>query len=227
MISVQKLSKHFGGVFAVRDCSFTVQENAITSVIGPNGAGKTTLFNLVCGILKPDNGRIFLRGTEITSLPVHRIARCGISRTFQQARLFRNMTVRDNLLLARKCSDAELKRVLKKVYFPLGLDTLASDLSYGQMRLLEIARALLKPHALLMLDEPTAGVNPKVRQELKRILLDLKGAGATILLIEHDMEFVMSISDEVVVMAEGSVLTRGTPGEVQSDKRVLEAYLGK
>ncbi len=227
MISVQRLDKHFGGVYAVHNCTFTVKDNTITSIIGPNGAGKTTLFNLVCGISKPDGGRILLNGKDVTGLPIHQIARLGISRTFQQARLFKNMSVKDNLLLAKPSSDAELKEVLKKVHFPLDISTRASDLSYGQTRLVEIARALLKPHKLLMLDEPTAGVNPKVRQELKEILLKLKEEGNTIVLIEHDMEFVMSISDEVIVMAEGTVLTRGTPKEVQADKRVLEAYLGK
>ncbi len=227
MISVQKLDKHFGGVYAVHNCTFTVKENTITSIIGPNGAGKTTLFNLVCGISKPDGGRILLKGKDITGLPTHMIARLGISRTFQQARLFKNMSVKDNLLIARPAKEEELKEVLKKVHFPLDMNVRGSDLSYGQMRLVEIARALLKPHKLLMLDEPTAGVNPKVRQELKKILLDLKKDGDTIVLIEHDMEFVMSISDEVIVMTEGSVLTRGTPKQVQADKRVLEAYLGK
>ncbi len=227
MISVQKLDKHFGGVYAVHNCTFTVKENTITSIIGPNGAGKTTLFNLVCGISKPDGGRILLKGKDVTGLPTHLIARLGISRTFQQARLFKNMSVKDNLLIARPAKEEELKEVLKKVHFPLDTGVRGSDLSYGQMRLVEIARALLKPHKLLMLDEPTAGVNPKVRQELKQILLDLKKDGDTIVLIEHDMEFVMSISDEVIVMTEGSVLTRGTPKQVQADKRVLEAYLGK
>jgi len=227
VISVQKLDKHFGGVYAVHNCTFTVKDNSITSIIGPNGAGKTTLFNLVCGISKPDAGKIFLRGTEITGLATYQIARLGISRTFQQAKLFKNMSVKENLLIARPASDAELKEVLKKVHFPLDMNTKASELSYGQTRLVEIARALLKPHKLLMLDEPTAGVNPKVRQELKQILFELKKAGHTILIIEHDMEFVMSISDEVIVMTQGSVLTRGTPKEVQADKRVLEAYLGK
>ncbi len=227
MISVQKLDKHFGGVYAVHNCTFTVEEGTITSIIGPNGAGKTTLFNLVCGISKPDGGRILLRGKDITGLPTHIIARLGISRTFQQARLFKNMSVKDNLLLAKPSSDAEIKEILKKVHFPLDINTRASELSYGQTRLVEIARALLKPHKLLMLDEPTAGVNPKVRLELKEILLKLKKEGNTIVLIEHDMEFVMSISDEVIVMAEGTLLTRGSPKEVQKDKRVLEAYLGK
>ena len=228
MISVQKLDKHFGGVYAVHNCTFTVKDNIITRIIGPNGAGKTTLFNLVCGIIKPDAGEVLLKGKDITGLPTHLIARMGISRTFQQARLFKNLSVRDNLLLAKpSASEVEMKAVLKKVHFPLDMKTRASDLSYGQTRLVEIARALLKPHTVLMLDEPTAGVNPEVRQELKRILFDLKKEGDTILLIEHDMEFVMSISDDVIVMAEGSVLTRGTPKKVQSDKRVLEAYLGK
>jgi branched-chain amino acid transport system ATP-binding protein len=228
MISVQKLDKHFGGVYAVHNCSFTVQDNTITSIIGPNGAGKTTLFNLVCGISRPDGGKVLLKGRDITGLPTHLIARLGISRTFQQARLFKNMTVKDNLLLAKPSArDSELREVLKKVRFPLDMGVRGSELSYGQTRLVEIARALIKPHKLLMLDEPTAGVNPKVRQELKEILFNLKKDGNTIVLIEHDMEFVMSMSDEVIVMAEGSVLTRGTPKEVQSDKRVLEAYLGK
>ena len=227
MISVQKLDKHFGGVYAVHNCTFTVKDNTITSIIGPNGAGKTTLFNLICGIIKPDAGEIFLKGRDISHLPTFKIARSGISRTFQQSRLFKNMTVKDNLLLAKPSTDSEIKEVLKKVHFPLDMNTKASELSYGQMRLVEIARALLKPHTLLMLDEPTAGVNPKVRQELKQILLNLKKEGNTILLIEHDMEFVMSISDDVIVMTEGTVLTRGTPKQVQADKRVLEAYLGK
>jgi len=227
MISVQNLDKHFGGVYAVRNCTFTVKEGAITSIIGPNGAGKTTLFNLVCGLIKSDAGKILFKGRDITRLPTHLISRVGISRTFQQARLFKNMTVKENLQLAKKSDDDEIKAILKKVHFPLDMNTRASDLSYGQMRLVEMARALIKPHSMLMLDEPTAGVNPKVRQELKQILLKLKKEGNTILLIEHDMEFVMSISDEVIVMVGGTVLTRGTPKKVQADKRVLEAYLGK
>jgi len=227
MISVSNLNKHFGGVYAVRNCSFEVTEGTITSIIGPNGAGKTTAFNLICGLIKSDAGEINFGTKRITNLSPHLVARAGISRTFQQARLFKNMTVEENLQLAKKSTDKEIDDVLKKVHFPLEKTRRASDLSYGQMRLVEIARALLKPHKMLMLDEPTAGVNPKVRQELKQILLKLRKEGNTILLIEHDMEFVMSISDEVIVMAEGTVLTKGTPKKVQKDKRVLEAYLGK
>ena len=227
MITVKDVCKSFGGVFAVNHCSMKIKEGIITSIIGPNGAGKTTLFNLICGVIPLDKGEVFLNETDLTSRRVHNIARSGISRTFQHAKLFKNLTVKQNLLLAKDCSDREMKNVLKKVHFDRDISTLASELSYGQMRLVEIARALLFPHNILMLDEPTAGVNPKVRQELKVILRDLKKAGNTVVLIEHDMEFVMSVSDEVIVMAEGSVLARGSPSKVQKDKRVLEAYLGK
>lgn len=227
MIKVKNIYKNFGGVYAVNNCSLEVKQGKITSIIGPNGAGKTTLFNIICGIIKPDKGNIFLGQKNITNLAVHKIANLGISRTFQQAKLFKNLSVKDNLLLAKSCNETELKSILQKVHFPRPTTTLAGELSYGQTRLVEIARALLKPHTLLMLDEPTAGVNPKIRQELKQILLDLKKDGKTVLLIEHDMEFVMDLSDEVIVMAEGKVLMKGTPKQVQKDKKVLEVYLGR
>jgi branched-chain amino acid transport system ATP-binding protein len=227
ILRVYNLDKHFGGVYAVHNCSFGVREGTITSIIGPNGAGKTTLFNLITGILKPDKGSVWFKKHSITGIPSHLVARAGISRTFQQAKVFKNMTVRDNLLLAKPASDQELKRVLDLVHYARDLDTAAGELSYGNQRLVEIARALLLPHQLLMLDEPTAGVNPKVREELKHILKDLRKQGSTIVLIEHDMDFVMSISDEVIVLNEGTVLTSGTPAQVRKNPKVLEAYLGK
>lgn len=227
ILRVYNLDKHFGGVYAVHNCTLGVREGTITSIIGPNGAGKTTLFNLITGILKPDKGSVWFKKNNITGLSSHLIARAGVSRTFQQAKVFKNMTVRDNLRLASPVSDAELKKVLDMVRYARELDTLAGELSYGNQRLVEIARALLLPHSLLMLDEPTAGVNPKVRQELKQILKDIKKQGKTIVLIEHDMDFVMSISDEVIVLNEGTVLTSGTPAQVRKNPKVLEAYLGK
>ena len=166
-------------------------------------------------------------GKNIGRLKPYLIAKSGISRTFQLTKVFRNLSIRDNLLIAKKTSDSEMNEVLKMVYLDKPLDTIASDLSYGQQRLLEIARALLMPHSLLMLDEPTAGVNPAIRNELKIILKNLRKKGKTVLLIEHDMDFVMGISDRVIVMSEGSVLMEGTPKEVVKDKKVLEAYLGK
>jgi branched-chain amino acid transport system ATP-binding protein len=227
MLSVKNLSRRFGGVLAADRCSFDIEEGKITSLIGPNGAGKTTVFNMISGITCPDSGKISLGNKNICGISAYKIARLGISRTFQQAKVFRNMTVRDNLLLAKKCSDEEMKKTLSQVHFHLGIDTIASELSYGQQRLLEIARALIMPHNLLMLDEPTAGVNPKVRQELREILKKLRKSGSTILLIEHDMDFVMDISDHVIVLNRGKVLKEGKPKDVVKDKKVLEAYLGK
>ncbi len=227
IMRVNNLDKHFGGVYAVHKCSFGIEEGTITSIIGPNGAGKTTLFNLITGILKPDKGNVSFKNKNITGLRPYEIARTGISRTFQLAKVFKNMTARDNLLIAKQASDTELKRTLDQVHYQRELDTISGELSYGNQRLLELARALLLPHDLLMLDEPTAGVNPKVRQELKNILKELKKQGKTIVLIEHDMDFVMSISDKVIVLDQGTVLTSGTPAKVRKNKKVLEAYLGK
>ena len=227
MLSLKNISKSFGGVKAVNRCTFECKENKITSLIGPNGAGKTTVFNIISGLTSPDAGAIKLKNKNIAGLPAHRIAKSGISRTFQLTKVFRNLSVRDNMLIAKKISDDEIQKILKSVYFDKPLDTLARELSYGQQRLLEIARALLMPHSLLMLDEPTAGVNPHIRQELKAILRKLRNEGKTILLIEHDMEFVMDISDNVIVLAEGKVLREGKPKEIMKDKKVLEAYLGK
>lgn len=227
MLELKSISKSFGGIKAVDRCSFEVEENTITSLIGPNGAGKTTAFNIVSGLTKPDAGTIKLLSKDITNMQAYKIAQTGISRTFQLTKVFRNMTIKDNLLIAKNTNEAEMKKVIESVYLHKSLDTIASELSYGQQRLLELARALLKPHFLLMLDEPTAGVNPKIRQELKLILKNLKNEGKTVLLIEHDMEFVMDISDTVIVLNEGRVLKIGKPKDIVKDKRVLEAYLGK
>ena len=227
MLSLKNVSKNFGGVKAVERCSFEVQENTITSLIGPNGAGKTTVFNITSGLTKPDSGTIKLLGKNITGMPAYKIAQSGISRTFQITKVFKNLTIRDNLLIAKRTNDTEMNRVLESVYLNKPLDTIASELSYGQQRLLELARALSMPHNLLLLDEPTAGVNPQIRQELKSILRNLRKEGKTILLIEHDMDFVMDISNTVIVLNEGRVLKTGKPKEIVKDKKVLEAYLGK
>lgn len=227
MLSLKNISKSFGGVKAVDRCTFEVKENTITSLIGPNGAGKTTVFNIISGLTHPDSGTIRLGGKNITGLPAYKVAKSGISRTFQLTKVFRNLSIKDNLLIAKKTDEHEMKKILDSVYLSKPIDTIARELSYGQQRLLEIARALLMPHSLLMLDEPTAGVNPQIRQELKTILRNLRNEGKTVLLIEHDMEFVMDISDNVIVLAEGKVLREGKPKEIMKDKKVLEAYLGK
>ena len=227
MLSLKNVSKSFGGVKAVNRCTFEVREETITSLIGPNGAGKTTVFNIISGLTRPDAGTIKLLNKNITKLQAYKIAQAGISRTFQLTKVFRNMSIKDNLLIAKNTDEEEMKKTLESVYLYKPPDAITSELSYGQQRLLEIARALLMPHSLLMLDEPTAGVNPKIRQELKSILGGLRKKGKTILLIEHDMEFVMDISDSVIVLNEGKVLKIGNPKEIVKDKKVLEAYLGK
>ena len=227
MLMLKNISKSFGGVKAADRCTFDVNAGTITSLIGPNGAGKTTVFNIISGLTKPDSGEVKLLGKNITGMPAYKIARAGISRTFQISKVFRNLSIKDNLLVAKKTNEEEMKKILGSVFLNKPINTVASELSYGQQRLLEIGRALLMPHSLLMLDEPTAGVNPKVRQELKTILKKLRKEGKTILLIEHDMEFVMGISDNVIVLNEGRVLREGKPKEIIKDKKVLEAYLGK
>ena len=227
MLQLKNISKRFGGVKAVDRCSFEVKENTITSLIGPNGAGKTTVFNIISGLTKADAGTIRLSGKNVSNAPAYKIAQSGISRTFQLTKIFRNLTIKDNLLIAKKTDEKEMHEALKSVYLEKPLNTVASGLSYGQQRLLEMARALLMPHELLMLDEPTAGVNPKVRHELKSILKKLKKEGKTVLLIEHDMQFVMDISDEIIVLNEGRVLKIGKPKDIMKNKKVLEAYLGK
>ncbi len=164
---------------------------------------------------------------DITRLSVSRIALSGMSRTFQQARLFRYLTIRENLLLAKRANDEEMKSLLASFHCYKTLDTVVSELSYGQQRIIELARALLFPHKLLMLDEPTAGLNQRARHELKLVLRRLRKEKKTVLLIEHDMDFVMDMSDEIIVMAEGRVLRKGRPAKIRNDPKVLEVYLGK
>ncbi len=244
MLRVSNLSKSFGGVQAVDDCSFNVEPRTITALIGPNGAGKTTLFNLVCGLLEADEGTIELGTTDLTGLPSWKRSRAGISRTFQLSRLFKNLSVEDNLLLALRTDDdcffrmlwrgesdhaGERKKVLEAMR-AIGLEkdpsTPVADLSYGQQKLFDLARAFLNPHQILLLDEPVAGVNTVLREQLKKILQGLRGQGETVLLIEHDMDFVRAVTDQVIVMDQGRVLTSGKPELVLKDKKVLEAYLG-
>ena len=242
-LEIHSLQKSFGGVHAVRGATFAVEAHKITALIGPNGAGKTTVFNLINGFFAPDAGRITFREEDITSLSLDARSRRGMSRTFQFARSFRNMTVRENLLLSartyddrfwemllRPQADAQFDQRIREVLAFVGLrkDTAAriTDLSYGEQKLFDLARAILNPHTLLLLDEPVAGVNPVIRKELGDILRRLKSEGETILLIEHDMDFVRTVADHMIVLDQGSVLAEGTPSVVLHDQRVLDAYLG-
>ncbi len=244
MLKIQNLTKIFGGVKAVNNCSFTVQKGKITALIGPNGSGKTTIFNLISGVTKPDKGDIFLDNQNIINNSVDKISNFGISRLFQQSRLFKNLTVKDNLLLAINNEDTQLwknvfglnkipeekeekiNELLRELEILEIQNNLANDLSFGQKRLAEIARTILNPHKLLMLDEPVAGVNPKIRHKIAEFLLDLKKKDETIFLIEHDMSFTLTIADDIIVMDTGKIIAAGKPEEIKSNKKVLDAYLG-
>ncbi|PIP28032.1 MAG: hypothetical protein COS25_02840 [Candidatus Nealsonbacteria bacterium CG02_land_8_20_14_3_00_37_10] len=244
MLKIQNLSKKFGGVKAINACSFEIAKGEITALIGPNGSGKTTVFNLISGIIKQDFGKIFFNGKNITNFSVEQISNLGISRLFQQSRLFKNLTVRENLFLAIDNEDTKLwknmfglnkitkekkekvSEILKKCGISEIENKTANDLSFGQKRLVELARTILNPHQLLMLDEPVAGVNPKIRQDIIKLLLKLKKNGETILLIEHDMNFTLGLADDIIVMDAGKVIAVGKPNEIKNNKLVLEAYLG-
>ncbi len=249
MLSVKNLKKNFGGVQAVDDVSFNVEKGETVSIIGPNGAGKTTVFNLVTGFYIPDEGSVLMQGKEITRLPSYRLPRLGIGRTFQNMRLFGNMTVFETVLsgmLQKKSynvfsaifrtthyfeaeSRAE-KRARELIDF-FGLagkeDFPANSLPYGEQRKLELARALSVGPKLLLIDEPGAGMNPREIQGLVEIIKTVKERFLlTLLIIEHQMGLVMSLSDRVIVMDFGEKIMEGPPENVKKDKRVIEAYLG-
>ena len=241
MLTIQNIHKSFGGVRALDGSNFVIPKNQVTALIGPNGAGKTTLFDIICGLTRPDSGKIIFNGSDITKLATYKIANLGISRTFQQVRLFRNLSILDHLLMSENNDDTKLfknffqKNIKPKNYQNLleefGIkktsDALVCDLSYGQRKLLQIAMALNKPHKILLLDEPVAGVNNLVQTEIENLLLKLKAKGETILLIDHDMNFVKRLSDHVIALDAGKMITEGSPAEVLNNERVLEAYLGK
>ena len=235
ILEIDGVTRRFGGVRAVDGASLGVEEGSITSLIGPNGAGKSTLFNVVTGLLRPDAGRVVFEGRRIDGRPPHRIARLGLVRTFQNARALARLSVLDNLLLATSGSawrdgpDSVVRahELLALVRLDSHADALAATLSGGQRKLLDFARALMARPRLLLMDEPLAGVNPTLRLQLLDHILALRDRlEATVVLVEHDLDAVMRVSDRVVVMSQGKVIAAGAPDEVRADAAVVDAYLG-
>ena len=249
LLQVVNVSKSFGGLAAVSEVSFTVDEGEVLGLIGPNGAGKTTLFNLITSMFPPTGGRIFFRGEKIEGLKPHSITRMGISRTFQNIRLFAQMTARENVMVGRHARSragiwggvlrtgsqrAEEARIREKTGELLALMGLAGHeefpagkLPYGHQRRLEIARALAAEPGLLLLDEPAAGMNESETREIHQLILSIRGLGVTVLLIEHDMSLVMKVCDRLVVLNFGEKIAEGTPEEIRGNPEVVEAYLGR
>ena len=242
ILAIEGLTKNFGGLRAVDALSFEVQEGKLTSVIGPNGAGKTTLFNLVTGMIRPDSGKVLFRGAEITHLPVHHIVRRGISRSFQIINLFNELTLYENVWLgvqsqqghgpevlspadALQSVKEETERIIKEIGLAGREQTPVKLLSYGDRRILEITVSLTAKPSLLLLDEPTSGLMSEDRKRISDFLKDLSSR-LTLLVVEHAMDVVLSISDHIVVMHQGRLLAQGTPEEIRADDKVQEAYLG-
>ena len=248
LLRLDALSKSFGGLQAVNDLSFGVKAGTITSLIGGNGAGKTTAFNLITGNLAPDAGHIYFRDARVDGLPPHKVARAGIARGFQELRLFNRLSARDNIEAAvpnqrgesiirsliggsglkqeRKATEARSDALLRDLTIESQADALAERLSYGQQKLLSLGRLLAAEGELLLLDEPTSGLSPSMVEDFCSRMRALTQAGKTILLIEHNVEIVMRLSDWIIVMHQGEKIAEGKPQDVRNNVTVMHTYLG-
>jgi neutral amino acid transport system ATP-binding protein len=231
LLRTEEVHKSYGGVQALDACTVQIDEGTVAGLIGPNGSGKTTLFNVITGYAKADAGEVYLSGRKITNTAPDRVFALGIGRTFQLTRIFPSLTVMENMLVpCRSTRAADRKRAMEQLEF-VGIAgyhaTPAGSLSYGQRKLLELAYVLVADPAIILLDEPAGGVNLSLVNNIADRIRELNAAGKTFLIVEHNMEFVMGLCDQVTVLDSGTVVASGPPGIVRTDRRVLDAYLGE
>lgn len=249
ILQIQNLTKEFDGIKAVDDLSFEIEKNSVVGLVGQNGSGKTTVFNLISRFLRPDRGRVSFNGKEITPLSPYKIAQLGIGRTFQNIRLFPQLTALDNVMLGLKYEKGEefssalfqtqkmkkeeernrqrAEELLKIVGLVEKRDGLAENLSHGQRKLLELARMLALDPEIFLLDEPTAGLFPEAKKVMLNLIKTLKEKGKTILFIEHDIHSVMDVAEKIIVLSDGKKIAEGKPEEIRENKEVLKVYLGR
>lgn len=231
LLKIDDVVKKFGEVAALDHCSFSVEPGSITGLIGPNGAGKTTLFNLITGVIQPDSGRVFFKGEEITGKKPYEVARRGIGRTYQIIRVFPKMTLFENLVVVGRGREKQVAErameLLQLVKLTEKKDDYASDLSFGQQKLLSLAQVLMFDAELILLDEPAAGINPTLQNELMALIHRLNEAGKTFIIVEHDMGVIMNHCRNVIALNYGQKIAEGTCSLIQQDERLLEHYFGR